>query len=88
MDGTVLLSSQIFGLIHSFPLLDDVVVIAYGTSFYDGDGSDGLSTVVRRRPLSLPRFTGSLNLFCGQGWTLLCLDCCHDRAVSVSENSL
>ena len=60
MGGTVFLSSQIFGLIHSFPLLDDLAVLAYGMSPYNGDGSDGLSTVIQ--PSGPPRFTGSMSL--------------------------
>jgi len=52
-------ASQIFNLILSFPLLEDLFVVTYlGTN--DGGGSDGLSTAVQ--PSNPPRFTGSLDL--------------------------
>jgi hypothetical protein len=45
-------SSQIFNLILSFPLLEDLTVIAdYKASIGDGDDSDGLSTVIQRSAL-------------------------------------
>jgi hypothetical protein len=54
-------TSQVFDLILSFPLLEDLAVsVDYNTSDDNGDGSDGLSTVIQ--PSSSPVLTGSLEL--------------------------
>ena len=53
-------SSQILDLIVSFPLLEDLNVIAPYDPTKDGDGSDRLPTIVR--PSGSPPFTGSLVL--------------------------
>ena len=59
-------SSRVFGLILSFPLLEDLAVVAHrGSSVCDGDGSDELSAMVQ--PSNPPTFTGSLDLFMRQG---------------------
>ena len=59
-------SSQIFDLIHSFPLLEDLTVVAHtSVATHKGDGSDGLSAVVQ--PPSIPILTGSLELFVHEG---------------------
>jgi len=60
MDGVILPSSQIFGLVLSFPILDDLVVIAYDTLIGDDDGSDELPAIIQ--PSSLPKFAGSLDI--------------------------
>lgn len=57
-----LLSPQIFDLAVSFPLLEDLSVIAE-SEVLAGNNSDGLSTTPR--PSSLPMFTGSLKLESG-----------------------
>jgi hypothetical protein len=62
MDFTALPSSQTFDLILSFPLLENLTLIAHhGASTENGDGSNEPSTTVQT--LSLPPFTGSLALF-------------------------
>jgi hypothetical protein len=54
-------TSQVFDLILSFPLLEDLAVsVYYKTSDDNSDGSNGLSTVIW--PSSSPVFTGSLVL--------------------------
>ena len=61
-------SSQVFDFILSFPLLEDLAVVAYrgsSESVRDSDGSDGLSAMVQ--PSNPPAFTGSLDLFMRQG---------------------
>jgi len=59
---TVLSPPQIFNLILSFPLLEDLTVIADGRVMaINDDGSDGLSTAAAQLS-SLPTFTGSLEL--------------------------
>jgi hypothetical protein len=59
-------SSQIFSLIFSFPLLEDVTVIAsYETSADNGDGSGKDEIPTTTQPSSSPKFTGSLELFLG-----------------------
>jgi hypothetical protein len=63
---TLLPSSRLVNLIFSLPLLEDLTVITqYEALIDDGDGSDGLSTVVQ--PSSPPIFTGSLELFLAGG---------------------
>ena len=59
----IITSSRVFNLILSFPLLEDLAVVAYRG--YDNDGSDVLSAVVR--PSNPPKFTGSLDLFMRRG---------------------
>ena len=59
----VLPSSQVFDLIFSFPLLEDLQVISYRIQIDDGDDSDELSTVVHHP--NPPVFTGSLGLWAG-----------------------
>jgi len=54
-------SSRIFDLMLSFPLLGTLAVVALDTSIDNGDGSNGLSTVIQRS--NPPTFTGSLELF-------------------------
>ena len=49
-----------FDLVLSFPLLEDLTIMLYGTIIDDGDGSDGLPTVIQ--PSNPPMFTGSLKL--------------------------
>ena len=57
-------SSQVFDLIISFPLLEDLTVIAnYGTWAGDDDDSNWPSTVAQ--PSNKPTFTGSLELHIG-----------------------
>ena len=57
-------SSQVFDLIISFPLLEDLTVIAnYGTWAGDDDDSNWPSTVAQ--PSNEPTFTGSLELHIG-----------------------
>ena len=58
-------SSQVFDLILSFPLLEDLRATSYITETDTGDGSIGMSTAIR--PLSPPVFTGSLVLWMGGG---------------------
>ena len=54
-------SSQLFNFVLSFPPLQDLILSADKGHFIDnGNGSDGLSTIVL--PSSLPIFTGSLVL--------------------------
>ena len=61
VDITFLPSSQIFDLVLSFPLLEDLTVInAYDASVNNDDFSDELPTVVP--PSNPPIFTGSLEL--------------------------
>jgi len=57
----VLPSSRVFDLILSFPLLDNLAVIAFDASIDDGDGPNGSPNVAQ--PSSLPTFTGSLDIF-------------------------
>jgi len=57
----VIPSSCIFNLILSFPLLENLAVVALDTSIDIDDGSNGLSTVIQ--PPNSPAFTGSLELF-------------------------
>ena len=53
-------SSQIFNLVFSFPLLEDLVVM----TFYYGIWTDnGDSSEEDEMPMSPPRFTGSLELY-------------------------
>ena len=55
-------SSQVFNLILSFPLLEDLAVTTYYEPFIDDSkDSDGLSTTIQ--PSSSPMLTGSLELF-------------------------
>jgi hypothetical protein len=55
--------SQIFDLIFSFPLLEDLAVNTYDeTSADNGDGSGGDEILTAAQPLTPPTFTGSLNL--------------------------
>ena len=56
-----LLSSQVFDLIFSFPLLEDLTVIGFDTSTDNGDGPDGFPITVQ--PSTSPTLTGSLELF-------------------------
>jgi hypothetical protein len=53
------LPSQIFNLISSFPLLEDLAVII----IHNGDGSERDEMPPAARPLSPPMFTGSLELY-------------------------
>ena len=56
--------SEIFNLILSFPLLEDLTVVSYGTELTDnGDGSDELSATAQLS--NPPAFTGSLTLLRG-----------------------
>ena len=56
--------SQIFNLIFSFPLLEDLAVITtYWTSVDTGGGSERDEMPTAARPLSPPIFTGSLELY-------------------------
>ena len=63
--SSALPSSQVFDLVLSFPLLQDLHVISYFEQVKNGDGSDGLSTVIQ--PSNPPVFTGSLVLWMGGG---------------------
>ena len=54
---TTLQLTKLFDLIHSFPLLEDLSVVAY---FYLWTDPVGASTIVQ--PQSLPKLTGSLKL--------------------------
>ena len=64
--GFALLSpSHIFDLILSFPLLEDLYILIFGGSAYNGDGPDGLPTVVQ--PQNPPTLTGTLSLFLVRG---------------------
>ena len=66
VDFTFLPTSRIFDLILSFPLLEDLTLIAYEASADNDDGYDELSTAIH--PLNTPTFTGSLDtLFINQG---------------------
>jgi len=56
----ILPPSQVFDLILSFPLLEDLTVTACENSVDGGDGFGRLLTAVQ--PSSLPKFTGSLEL--------------------------
>jgi hypothetical protein len=59
----VLLPSQVFNLILSFPLLEDLAVNTYNeTSADNGDGSGRDEMPTAAWPLTPPVFTGSLNL--------------------------
>ena len=59
-------SSQIFGLILSLPLLEDVTVIAsYETSADNGHGSGKDEIPTTAQPSNSPKCTGSLELFLG-----------------------
>jgi len=58
-------SSQIFDLVLSFPLLENLTTVAYGASADDVNGSDRPPTIVQ--PSSPPVFTGSLDLFLTRG---------------------
>jgi len=57
----VLPSSRTFDLILSFPLLDDLAIIAFDASIDNGDGPDPLPTVTQ--PSSPPTLAGSLDIF-------------------------
>ena len=58
---TLLQSSQLFDLIHSFPLLEDLGVVTYFKAWTDDDGGPaGVSTIIQ--PQNLPKLTGSLEL--------------------------
>ena len=58
VDFAILPTSQIFGLILSFPLLEDLTVVTYfGAS--TSDGGDGSPV----QPSNPPTFTGSLDLY-------------------------
>jgi hypothetical protein len=60
----VLPSSQVFNLILSFPLLEDLAVItSWDTPIDDGDGFDWLLSATQ--PPNSPLFTGSLELYLG-----------------------
>ena len=60
VDVTLPSPPDIFDLILSYPLLEDLAVAAYDSLLIDGDGSDELSTTTQ---LSIPpMFTGSLEL--------------------------
>jgi len=66
LDFAVIPASQLFNLILSFPLLEDLTVVAYfGASTDGGDDPGGLSTAVQ--PSSLPTFNGSLDLLMRAG---------------------
>ena len=54
------ISPPTFDFILSFPLLEDLAVNFCMVETYDGDGSDGLPTVIQ--PSDPPMFTGSLEL--------------------------
>ena len=58
---TLLQSSQLFDLIHSFPLLEDLGVITYFNVWTD-DGGGSIETLTMAQPQSLPKLTGSLEL--------------------------
>ena len=58
-------SSQLRDLILSFPLLEDLAVIAYSGTSVDDGGSDGSLNVLQ--PPSSPALTGSLELWAGGG---------------------
>jgi len=61
----VLPSPRIFNLALSFPLLEDLSVVAYSMSDDDDAGSDRLPPVVQ--PSNPPAFTGTLNLLLTTG---------------------
>ena len=62
-DFIVLPPSQMFDLILSFPLLEDLTVDnAYHASAHDGVGSGGIPSPVRPSNLPVPMLTGSLEL--------------------------
>jgi hypothetical protein len=66
---TVVPLPQIFDLILSFPLLEDLTVVtSHDTSMADGDGSDWLLTATQ--PPAPLRLTGSLELFLQGGMEL------------------
>ena len=58
-------SSRTFDLILSFPLLDDLTVIAWDVSIDNEHGSDALPTV--GKPSNPPTFAGSLDVFLAGG---------------------
>ena len=74
----VLPSSQIFNLILSFPLLQDLCATSCIAETGTGDGSDGTSTAIR--PSSPPVLTGALILWMGGG-----LKPIIDRLLSLQE---
>jgi hypothetical protein len=68
MNFAVLPSSQVFNLILSFPLLEDLTVITYrdaDASTGNGNDSDGPSPIIQ--PSTLPMLTGSLELWMREG---------------------
>jgi hypothetical protein len=63
---TVVPLPQIFNLVLSFPLLEDLtVVVSHDLTIDDGDGSDWLLTTAQ--PSNPPMFTGSLELLLNGG---------------------
>ena len=69
-DFDFLPSSRIFNLALSFPLLEDLTVIAlYDGAFGNKDNVDGLSAAVQ--PSNPPIFTGSLELIIKRGMELI-----------------
>ena len=66
---TILRSSYAFGLILSFPLLENVAVIVHRRSIDNREISQRLSAFFQ--PQILPRFTGSLELCCQGGMKLI-----------------
>jgi len=56
---------EIFNLILSFPLLEDLSMATYFGEATGDDGFGGLQTAIR--PQTQPTFTGSLDLFLGEG---------------------
>jgi hypothetical protein len=80
--------SQLFNLIFSFPLLEDLIVILLEPSPNYGDGSEVDEIPTTTQPSSPPMFTGSLGLYRQGKWNLSPDDCCPSQAVSTSGNSL
>ena len=62
VDFPTLPSAQIFNLILSFPLLEDLAMIIHETSAGSGDGSRENEMLVTTQPSRSPTFTGSLEL--------------------------
>ena len=90
VDFTSLPSSRTFDLILSFPLLEDLKVVAYFASIDNGDDPDGLPTLVQ--PSSPPKFTGSLELYMRGGAELIARRLCslsngiHFRKLVITWN--
>ena len=57
-----LLSSRLFKLILSFPLLEDLAVTVRRPQIYNADGSGEDETPTTAQPLNLPIFTGTIEL--------------------------